>query len=130
MKNNKKNRKYTMREAVSYYILGYKRYEQKKENNGMENILRYLVEVVEENKEITVVNSKLLDKVNFDWLISSNDFFAYAVCIFYVLINKGLQITEEKIVNEFLRELHTYHPRTIIKEAEDILEKVFPELIN
>lgn len=133
MKKNKKNKKHTMKEAVSYYILGYKKYEQDIEQNGLEDILKDIIEVAQENRdkeEITGVNTDLINKINFDWLLSSNDFIAYAVCIFYVLINKEIQITDEKIVDEFLRELHSYHPKRIMKEAEIILEKVFPELLN
>lgn len=133
MKNNIKNKEYTMREAVSYYILGYKRYEQNIEQNGLEDILKDIAEVAQENidnEEIVGVNSDLLDRINFDWLLSANDFIAYATCVFYVLINREIQITDEKIVKEFLKELHLHHPRKTMKEAEIILEKVFPELLN
>lgn len=131
MKKNIKNKKYTMKEAVSYYILGYKRYEQNINQNGLEDILKDIAEVAQENlnkEEITGVNTELLDRINFDWLLSSNDFIAYAVCIFYVLINREMQITDEKIVKEFLKQLHLHHPRRIMKEAEIIAEQIFPEL--
>lgn len=133
MKKNVKNKKYTMKEAVSYYILGYKRYEQNISQNGLEDILKDIVEVAQkniENEEIVGVNIDLLNRINFDWLLSSNDFIAYAVCVFYVLINREMQITDEKIVKEFLSEIHTHHPRKIMKEAEVILENLFPELLN
>jgi hypothetical protein len=131
MKKNIKNKKYTMKEAVSYYILGYKRYEQNISQNGLEDILKDIVEVAQkniENEEIVGVNIDLLNRINFDWLLSSNDFIAYAVCVFYVLINREMQITDEKIVKEFLRELHSHHPRKIMKEAKIILEKILKEL--
>ena len=41
-----------------------------------------------------------------------------------------MQITDEKIVKEFLSMIHSHHPRNIMKEAETILESVFPELLN
>ena len=131
MKKNVKNKKYTMKEAVSYYILGYKRYVQNISQNGLEDILKDIVEVAQkniENEEIVGVNIELLNRINFDWLLSSNDFIAYAVCVFYVLINREMQITDEKIVKEFLRELHSHHPRKIMKEAKIILEKILKEL--
>ena len=131
MKKNVKNKKYTKKEAVSYYILGYKRYEQNISQNGLGDILKDIVEVAQkniENEEIVGVNIDLLNRINFDWLLSSNDFIAYAVCVFYVLINREMQITDEKIVKEFLRELHSHHPRKIMKEAKIILEKILKEL--
>ena len=131
MKKNIKNKKYTMKEAVSYYILGYKRYKQSTKKNELKDILKYILEVAQENlntEEITGVNVNLLQRINFDWQLSSNDFIAYAVCVFYVLINREIQITDEKIVKEFFRELHSHHPRRIMKEAKVILENCFPEL--
>ena len=133
MKNNIKNKHYAMEEAVSYYILGYKRYEQNKEQNGIEDVLKNIVEVAQENlnaTEVKGVNIKLLEKINFSWLLSPDDFIAYATCIFYVLMNREIQITDEKIVKEFLRELHSHHPRRTMKEAEVILENVFSEFLN
>ena len=38
-----------MKEAVSYYILGYKRYEQNTEQNGLADILKNIVQVAQEN---------------------------------------------------------------------------------
>lgn len=133
MKKNIKNKNYTMKEAVSYYILGYKRYEQNTEQNGLADILKNVVQVAQENienKENVVVSNDTLNRINFDWLLSANDLIAYAVCIFYVLINREIQITDEKIVKEFLKELHLHHPRKTMKEAEIILENCFPELKN
>ena len=131
MKKNVRNKKYAIKEAVSYYILGYKRYEQNIEQNGLEEILKDIIEVAQENidnEEIVGVNKDLLNRINFNWQLSSNDFIAYAVCIFYVLINREMQITDEKIIKEFLSEIHSYHPRKIMKEAEIIAEQIFPEL--
>lgn len=133
MKENIRNKDYIIEEAVAYYILGYKRYEQNEKQNGLKDILKNILEVVEENlntTEITGVNTELLKIIDFNWLLSANDFIAYAVCIFYVLINREIQITDEKIVKEFLKELQSHHPRRTMKDAEIILENVFPELLN
>ena len=126
MKKNVKNKKYDIKEAVSYYILGYKRYEQDIRQNGLRDILKNIVDVAQENlnsTDTTGVNIELLNRINFDWTMNSNDFIAYAVCIFYVLINREIKTTDEKIVKEFLSEIHSYHPRKILKEAKVILEK-------
>lgn len=131
MKKNIENKKYTMEEAAAYYILGYKMYEQDSKQNGLADILKNIVEVAKQNlksTEIIGVNIELLKRINFKWELSGNDFIAYAVCIFYVLINREIQITDEKIVKEFLRELHSHHPRRTMKEAEIIVEQFFPEL--
>ena len=49
-------------------------------------------------------------------------------CIIYVLLNREENITEEKNSKRILKELHSHHPRRVIKEAEVILTRMFPEL--
>lgn len=131
MKKNIKNKSYVIEEAVSYYILGYKRYEQNEEQNGLIDVLKNILEVAQENidtTEVKGVNVELLERIKFSWLLSADDFIAYATCIFGVLMNKEIQITDEKIVKEFLRQIHSHHPRQTMKEADLILEKYLPEL--
>ena len=99
----------------------------------LEDILKNILEIAKENidtNEIQGVNTNLLKRINFNWSLTSDDFVSYATCIFYVLINREQKITDEKIVKEFLRELHSHHPRRTMKEAELILTKMFPDLKN
>ena len=133
MKKNIRNKEYTMEEAVAYFILGYKRCNENNQKRGLEDILKNILEIAKENidtNEIQGVNTNLLKRINFSWSLTSDDFVSYATCIFYVLINREQKITDEKIVKEFLRELHSHHPRRTMKEAELILTKMFPDLKN
>ncbi len=133
MKKNIRNKEYTMEEAVAYYILGFKKCSENNQKKGLEDILKNILEIAKENidtNEIQGVNTNLLKRINFNWSLTSDDFVSYATCIFYVLINREQKITDEKIVKEFLRELHSHHPRRTMKEAELILTKMFPDLKN
>lgn len=133
MKKNIRDKEYTMEEAVAYFILGYKRCNENNQKRGLEDILKNILEIAKENidtNEIQGVNTNLLKRINFNWNLTSDDFVSYATCIFYVLINREQKITDEKIVKEFLRELHSHHPRRTMKEAELILTKMFPDLKN
>lgn len=132
MKKNIRNKEYTMEEAVAYYILGFKKCSENNQKKGLEDILKNILEIAKENidtNEIQGVNTNLLKRINFSWSLTSDDFVSYATCIFYVLLNREENITEEKIVIEFLKELHSHHPRRVIKEAELILTRMFPELL-
>ena len=132
MKKNIRNKEYTMEEAVAYYILGFKKCSENNQKRGLEDILKNILEIAKENidtNEIQGVNTNLLKRINFSWTLTSDDFVSYATCIFYVLLNREEDITEEKIVIEFLKELHSHHPRRVIKEAELILTRMFPELL-
>ena len=73
MKKNVKNKKYDIKEAVGYYIVGYKRYEQNTEQNGLFDILKNVVQVAQENlnsTEILGANTELLNRINFNWTIN------------------------------------------------------------
>ena len=133
MKKDIRNKEYAIQEVVAYYILGYRKYKEESKNKGFEDLLKNILETAKENidtTEIKGVNINLLKRINFNWVLNSDDFISYATCIFYVLMNREKNITEEKIVKEFLKELHSHHPRRVIKEAELILTKLFPDLKN
>lgn len=131
MNKSIKSKEYMIQEAFAYYILGFQKYNKDNANNDCIQILKNILEVANENlnsTEIKGVNTNLLNRINFSWKLSADDFVAYAVCIFYVLTNREKQITEEKILKEFLSELHTHHPRRILKEANFIIDNFFPDL--
>ena len=126
-----KNKEFMIQEAFAYYVLGFQQYNKKNNDNDYIRILKNILEVATENienKTIKGVNTNLLNRINFSWKLSADDFMAYAVCIFYVLTNREKKITDEKILKEFLSELHTHHPRRILKEADFILDNFFPDL--
>ena len=132
MKKDIRNKDYAIQEVVAYYILGYRKYNEESQKKGLADLLKNILETAKENidtTEIKGVDIDWLKRINFNWILNSDDFVSYATCIFYVLLNREENITEEKIVIEFLRELHSYHPRRVIKEAELILTKMFPELL-
>ena len=126
-----KSKEYLIQEAFAYYVLGYQKYKKENKDNDCIQILKNILEIANENtntKQITGVDINLLKRINFAWKLSADDFVAYAVCIFYVLTKREKQITDEKILKEFLSELHTYHPRRILKEANLIVDNFFPDL--
>ena len=135
MKKNIKKSEFTMNEAVAYYIVGYEK--AKEEIKRMDNknwvvILKHIIECVRDYElkdiqKVIVQNKELLKTIKFKWILSPDDFVSYATCIFYVLINREEQITNEKIVAEFISEMYMHHPRKTLKEANFILDQVFPK---
>lgn len=131
MKEDIRKKEYMIQEAFAYYVLGYQRYKKDNNENDFKQILKNILEVASDNintTQITGVNTNLLNRINFSWKLSADDFVSYATCIFYVLTKREKVITDEKILKEFLSELHTHHPRKILKEAEFILTNFFPDL--
>lgn len=131
MNKDIRKKEYMIQEAFAYYVLGYQRYIKDNNENDCMQILKNILEVASENinaTQIIGVNTNLLRRINFSWKLSADDFVAYATCIFYVLTNREKKITDEKILKEFLSELHTHHPRRILKEANFIIDNFFPDL--
>ena len=124
-------RTYTIQEIVAYCIYGYRKCFIKDEANKKEKfqlILKSILEVANEiSKEQIVqkVDANLLKRVHFEWRMQESELLAYAACIFFVLVNREQKITDEKIVKEFLSELHIHHPRRTKMEANVILENFF-----
>ena len=131
-KINKKN--YKIKEAIAYYILALKKYNEKIKNIEKDHwiiILKLILELIRDEvdtKNTIIKNEEILDKIPFSWELTADDLFAYATCIFYVLTNREKEITPEKIVIEFLSEVHLHHPRKTMKEANFILDEFFPDL--
>lgn len=122
---------FLIQEALAYYILGYQKYSKENAENDYIQILKNILEVSSNDiNGVKSIDNNLLDRINFSWVLSADDFVAYAVCIFYVLTKREKKITEEKILKEFLSELHTHHPRKILKEANFIIDNFFPDLRN
>lgn len=131
MKKDIRKKEYMIQEVVAYYVLGYETYSKTNKENQFLPILKNILEIAKENLDTTEVkgiSNELLNKIHFSWKLSADDFVAYATCIFYVLTNRESKITREKIVKEFLTEIHSHHPRRTLKEANFILENLFPEL--
>lgn len=131
MEKDIRNKEYAIQEVVAYYILGYRNYKKESKKKSFEDLLKNILEIAKDNidtTEIKGVDINLMKRINFNWVLNSDDLVSYATCIFYVLMNREENITEEKIVKEFLREIHSHHPRRTIKEAELILTKLFPEI--
>lgn len=122
-----------VKEAIAYYILGYEKYHSKIKEIRKKHwiiIIKFILEMARDEidtKEIILQNEELLNTIPFSWELTPDDFLAYATCIFYVLTNREKEITPEKIVTEFLSEIHSHHPRRTLKEANFILDELFPE---
>lgn len=133
MKANIGNINMEIKEAIAYYILGYEKYYSKIKEIRKKHwiiIIKFVLEMARDEidtKEVILQNEKLLSTIPFSWELTPDDFLAYATCIFYVLTNREKEITPEKIVTEFLSEVHSHHPRRTLKEANFILDELFPE---
>ena len=133
MKNDIRKKDFDIKEEVAYYILGYEKYIQTNDNNNDEfiQIIKCILEVAKDDmdsQKTKDINNKYLNRINFSWKMSADEFIAYAICIFYVLTQRAERITDERVVKQFLSEIHLHSPRRILKEADFIINSLFPDL--
>ena len=91
MKKDIRNKEYAIQEVVAYYILGYRRYSENIQKKSLRDLLKDILKVARENidtTEIKDVDINLLKRINFNWILNSDDLVSYATCIFYVLLNR------------------------------------------
>ena len=118
MKKDIRNKEYAIQEVVAYYILGYRKYNEESEQKGFADLLKNILEIAKENidtTEIKGVDINLLKRINFNWVLNSDDFVSYATCIFYVLMNREENITEEE--KEIVRRGRNTQTHHIAKNA-------------
>ena len=134
MKKDIKKSDFTIKEAIAYYIVGFEKAKDEIKEINNKNwiiILKYILECVrdydlKEIEKVILSNRNLLKVIKFQWVLSPDDFVAYATCIFYVLINREKQITTGKIITEFISEIYMQHPRRTLRDANFILEQYTP----
>ena len=95
--------------------------------NVLENLVLTMKNISKE-EILRNINKNELRKIRFSWIFSSNEVIAYAIAIFYVLINRKERLTERNIIHTMLSELYMHKPSKTLKESEFIAEKIFPEL--
>lgn len=123
------NKKFTIQELISYYIVGYRRYF-KKIDDTKENKVRYILKnildvAMELDNATEFVENSLLSKIDNNWNFNSDDLMAYACELFYNLVYGEKQITDEIIVNELKRILNNKHPREVIKDSNELIDEIF-----
>ena len=125
------NKKYSVKEAVSYYIYVCNEMNIENEEITLRNVLENLVltmKNISKEEILRNINKNELRKIRFSWIFSSNEVIAYAIAIFYVLINRKERLSERNIIHTMLSELYMHKPSKTLKESEFIAEKIFPEL--
>lgn len=122
-----KDIEYTNKEMLGYFIITYRRVKEnlKSTNNNLDDYIRYLIENIEniERKSILDnIDSKEIEKFPFHHSINNEELLSYAIVVFYILINSNKNFNEKDIIIQLEIEMKLYSARTILDEANKILE--------
>ncbi len=119
-----KDIEYTNKEMLGYFIITYRRVKEnlKSTNNNLDDYIRYLIENIERKSILDNIDSKEIEKFLFHHSINNEELLSYAIVVFYILINSNKNFNEKDIIIQLEIEMKLYSARTILDEANKILE--------
>ena len=98
------------------------------DNNPILNdYIRGIIMAVENSnkKEILKdVETNLIAKFPFAHILNNEELMSYGLLVFYMLLKSNKEITEKDIVEQTEVEMKLYSARTIIEEADSLLDKL------
>ena len=109
---------------LGYFIITYRRVKEnlKSTNNNLDDYIRYLIENIERKSILDNIDSKEIEKFPFHHSINNEKLLSYAIVVFYILINSNKNFNEKDIIIQLENEMKLYSARTILDEANKILE--------
>ena len=118
--NTLENKKYSVKQAISYYIISYRNAEKKTDFKSiMSELLMTMLEIPEQNEVLKQVNPTVLEKINMYWSLDINQVVSYAYIIFRDLTLTNQTVSERIIVSECEYVMRLYSPNN----AEEFVEK-------
>jgi len=122
-----KDIEYTTKEMLVYFLKAYKNAKQNNNNPILNDYIRGIIMAVENSnkKEILKdVETNLIAKFPFAHILNNEELMSYGLLVFYMLLKSNKEITEKDIVEQTEVEMKLYSARTIIEEADSLLDKL------
>lgn len=104
------NKKYSVKQMVSYFIITYQNTENKLNFNEIMNNLIMKMIKVEEKKVLDMVDIKIIFDIDVYWKVTTNQIISYAYIIFNNLISNKPKNTITDIIKEFKSVYKIYSP--------------------
>lgn len=114
------NKKYSVKQALAYYIVSFNKVEEKEFENLMKKLIETLIDMPDENKVLEQVNTELLVKIENYWTLTLDQVTAYGCIVFHKLAFVKQQFSENEILQEFIYAMRLYSPNN----AEDLVDKI------
>lgn len=117
---------YTTKEMLGYFLVAYKRVQDNKEERLADYIreIMCLLKSVDKNKILEMIDINLITDFYFCHILNCDELMCYALVVFYRLLNSNKEIQEKDIISQLDTEMRLFSARTIIIEAEEILNKL------
>jgi len=121
-----KNIEYSTKEMLAYFL---KAYKNAKQNNKpiLNDYVRGIIFAVENNNKKEILKEteiKLITDFPFAHILNNEELMSYGLLVFFMLLKSNKEITEKDIVEQTEVVMKLYSARTIIEEADKILEEL------
>lgn len=117
---NIENKKYSVKQALAYYIVSFNEVKEKKFESLMKKLIETLIDVPDANKVLEQINTELLVKIENYWTLTLDQVTAYGCIVFHKLAFVKQQFSEYEILQEFIYAMRLYSPNN----AEDLVDKI------
>lgn len=117
---------YTTKEMLGYFLMAYKKVQENREERLADYIreLMCLLKSIDKNKILDNIDVSLIANYYFNHLVNCDELMCYGLVVFYRLLNSNKDIKERDIISQLETEMRLFSARTIIIEAENILNKL------
>lgn len=117
---NIENKKYSVKQALAYYIVSFNEVKDKEFESLMKKLIETLIDIPDANKVLEQINSELLVKIENYWTLTLDQVTAYGCIVFHKLAFVKQQFSENEILQEFIYAMRLYSPNN----AEDLVDKI------
>ena len=113
------NKKYTVKQAIAYYVISYIDTENKLDLRELISNLMNKIMRIDEKKILEMREAKIIEETKYQWILTSDQVLSYGYIIFNNLTMARQTIRPKDITKEFESVVKLYSPNN----AEEFLER-------
>ncbi len=109
------NERYSAKQMVSYFIIGFKDTENKNEFEEIMNNVTTAIVNIDKNKLVDLVDSVFIEEIDLYWNLTVEQMLSYAYIVFNNLMRANRVIEIKDIVSQFLVVAKLYSPDNAVE---------------
>ena len=109
------NERYSAKQMVSYFIIGFKDTENKNEFEEIMNNVTTAIVNIDKNKLVDLVDSVFIEEIDLYWNLTVEQMLSYAYIFFNNLMRANRVIEIKDIVSQFLVVAKLYSPDNAVE---------------
>lgn len=107
--------RYSVKQMVGYFIIGFKETENKDKFEEIMNNVTTVIVNIDKNKLVDLVDVEFIEKIDLYWSLNIEQILSYAYIVFKNLMKSNRTIELKDIVSEFLVVAKLYSPDNAVE---------------